>query len=358
MKKIALWIAAFILSCSMAFAQQDELVSFNEITHDFGTIYEKDGRVTCDFIITNKSSEPLLIKRVSASCGCTTPSWTKHPIEPGQSGTVTASFNPKGQSSSFSKTVSVYTNLKEEPYRLRIKGINIKEKSPLTTHTAKKVEKNPADDFPLRIGNLFMKNQKLNFERINTKETKTIELEFFNNSNENMTIDYRELPKYVTTKTIPATIPSKQTGKIEVTIDASKINMQGYIQDEIRVLVDGKQKVSFPFDAMVLEKLNASANLSGKINVNSYEIDLKKSGYKILKISNSGKNNLNIANIQSSNALFTVSKKKLVIKPNEIEEIKVSVERKNLSSPADAKLTIISDDPSNQIIEVTVKAKP
>ena len=50
--------------------------------HDFGKI--KQGTpVSHEFKFTNKGKVPLIIANVRASCGCTTPDWSKDPVPPG-----------------------------------------------------------------------------------------------------------------------------------------------------------------------------------------------------------------------------------------------------------------------------------
>ncbi|MCK4700035.1 MAG: DUF1573 domain-containing protein, partial [Bacteroidales bacterium] len=72
-----------------AMAQQKQAaISFDKLTHDFGTFKEEDGNVTCKFSFTNTGSIPLVINRVIASCGCTSPAWSKEPVMPGRKGFV------------------------------------------------------------------------------------------------------------------------------------------------------------------------------------------------------------------------------------------------------------------------------
>jgi hypothetical protein len=64
----------------------------------------------------------LVINRVQASCGCTTPTWTKEPIEPGKSGSIVVTYNPLGRPGIFVKTITVYSNATDEQTVLIIKG--------------------------------------------------------------------------------------------------------------------------------------------------------------------------------------------------------------------------------------------
>jgi hypothetical protein len=52
----------------------------------------------------------LVVNRVQASCGCTTPVWTKEPIEYGKKGEVTVTYNTTGRPGAFTKTITVYSN--------------------------------------------------------------------------------------------------------------------------------------------------------------------------------------------------------------------------------------------------------
>ena len=47
---------------------------------------------------------------MQASCGCTTPDWSKEPIAPGKKGFVKASYNPAGRPGNFNKSVTVTSN--------------------------------------------------------------------------------------------------------------------------------------------------------------------------------------------------------------------------------------------------------
>lgn len=116
---------SFLLVClvfSMVAMSQKTVVNFEEKTHDFGKINEKDGSVTHVFQFSNKGDVPLVVSRVQASCGCTTPTWTKEPIETGKKGIISVTYNTAGRPGVFTKTITVYTNSSQEPVVLIIKG--------------------------------------------------------------------------------------------------------------------------------------------------------------------------------------------------------------------------------------------
>ena len=102
--------------------QKKAVISAEQTSHDFGQIKETDGKVSATFAVKNTGDAPLVITRVIASCGCTTPEWTKEPIAPGQSGDIKITYDPKGRPGPFSKTISVYSNGKTGSFILTIRG--------------------------------------------------------------------------------------------------------------------------------------------------------------------------------------------------------------------------------------------
>lgn len=94
---------------------------FENIEFDFGTINE--GRVIeHEFEFTNVGQSPLVISNVQASCGCTSPDWTKTPVKPGDKGFVKVVFNSAAKSGVQSPTVSIQANTSPNVTRLRLKG--------------------------------------------------------------------------------------------------------------------------------------------------------------------------------------------------------------------------------------------
>lgn len=94
---------------------------FEQVEYDFGTIPE--GRVVeHEFKFTNVGEAPLVISNVQASCGCTTPDWTKTPVKPGDTGFVKVVFNSTAKTGVQSPTVSIQANTSPSVSRLRLKG--------------------------------------------------------------------------------------------------------------------------------------------------------------------------------------------------------------------------------------------
>lgn len=94
--------------------------AWDNTTHDFGKI--KQGTpVTHEFKFTNTGKVPLIITEVKASCGCTTPAWTKEPVMPGGQGFIKATYSAASVGA-FNKTVTVAANIETGFVQLAIKG--------------------------------------------------------------------------------------------------------------------------------------------------------------------------------------------------------------------------------------------
>ena len=126
--RFRLLIGFLIVSCTI-FAQNQAADSnaakasftFDNNVFDYGDIPEDGGPAGHVFTIKNTGNEPLIVKQVVASCGCTTPDWTKNPIATGMTGEVKVAYNPKGRPGPFTKSISVYCN-NADPVQLTIKG--------------------------------------------------------------------------------------------------------------------------------------------------------------------------------------------------------------------------------------------
>lgn len=96
------------------------LITWTADSHDFGDI-KKGVPASHDFTFKNTTKQTILITDVKAACGCTATNYTKTPIKPGETGSVTATYNA-ANGGAFSKTVTVTTNDTEAPKVLSIKG--------------------------------------------------------------------------------------------------------------------------------------------------------------------------------------------------------------------------------------------
>jgi|SRR5574344_1535309 hypothetical protein len=106
----------YLLIASLSFAviiagNNDNLteITFSQISHDFGIINLHQKYVTHTFYFRNTGQHPLLIKDVRASCGCTEADWTRRPVTPGDTGSITVLYK-NWSKGIFHKRVKVISN--------------------------------------------------------------------------------------------------------------------------------------------------------------------------------------------------------------------------------------------------------
>lgn len=122
MKKILLFtlsLIAFFAVQAQTEATAPEVLSLKETEFDFGKI-PQGKPVYHTFEIINKSEKPLKLDNVSASCGCTTPEWSRDEIAPGATAVIKVGYNAATEGP-FDKPVTISYNGGQTKV-LKIKG--------------------------------------------------------------------------------------------------------------------------------------------------------------------------------------------------------------------------------------------
>ena len=120
-------VKSIINSVNPAPTESEATIAFDKYKYDFGTIKESDGKVSTVFTFTNLGDSPLIISKVEASCGCTTPEWTREPIAPGKQGYIKATYDPTNRIYFFERSLTVYSSGNPSKIVLSIQGTTIKQ---------------------------------------------------------------------------------------------------------------------------------------------------------------------------------------------------------------------------------------
>ena len=336
-------VLTLLIAFSAAQAQKSKIV-FNELEHDFGTFKESAGPQTTTFKFTNEGSVPLILSSVRASCGCTTPKWTREPVPPNGTGEIQVSYNPKNRPGSFNKTVTVQSNAENATTVLRIKG-SVQER-----------EKTLAELYPREIGDLRVKTNHISFARIKENDVKTEELELVNDSNSPVSVGFRTVPGHITAKLEPETIQPNQKGKLIVTFDASKANTYGFSTNRIYLTLNGNNdyKNSVGVSATIEEDFSQLSEEELKnapvadFSEKAHDFGEMKQGDKkehTFTLKNDGKSELVIRNVRSSCGCTAVAPSKKVIAPGESAPIKVTFDSRGKRGRQSKSVTVITNDP-------------
>ncbi len=96
-------------------------VEFEESAFDFGQVKE-GAQVKHTFVLKNSGDAPVIISKVTASCGCTQPEFSKSPILPGGKSEIHVTFNSEGQVGKQQKIITIQSNASNGLTTVQLKG--------------------------------------------------------------------------------------------------------------------------------------------------------------------------------------------------------------------------------------------
>ncbi len=357
MKRIStlFMVFALVLAVNVTMGQDKSKIVFEEMTHDFGAFKEADGVQTTTFDFTNNGSAPLVLSNVRASCGCTTPKWTRDPVAPGEKGSIQVSYNPKNRPGSFNKSVTVSSNAENATVVLRITG------------QVEQREKTLAEQYPRQIGKLRAKSNYISFAKLTMGSESTKELELINDNDEPVAVGFRTVPKHLTAKVEPATIPAHGSGKLIVTYNTEEAKTYGFSSHRIYLSLDGSNdyKNSIGVSCTIEEDFsNMSEEELAKAPVASFEpktfdFGEMKQGEKkshTFMLTNDGKTDLVIRRVRSSCGCTAVAPSKNVIAPGEAAPIEVTFDSRGKRGRQSKSITVITNDPKNSTTTLRISS--
>ena len=121
MKKIAVFLFIGLLSWGVSAQEKVAKIEFKTETVDYGEIARGSDGVRI-FEFTNTGNAPLVISKVSSSCGCTIPKKPEAPIMPGESGEIQVKYDTN-RPGPIRKAITVISNASTPTKVLKIKGM-------------------------------------------------------------------------------------------------------------------------------------------------------------------------------------------------------------------------------------------
>ncbi len=352
MKRNLLLSAMLFTACTL-FAQQP-VITFDKTEHDFGKIQEADGRVTTVFEFKNEGMEPLVLSNVRASCGCTTPTWTKTPVEPGEKGAITVTYNPNGRPGRFQKTITITSNATEPTKKVFIKGEVIPKAA------------KPVNKYPEKMGDLSLTAKTANFGVVKKGQTVDKVIEYANLSEEELKVDifYKEDESFDAQPSL-LNVKKGESGQLLIRFDTEKGNKYGPQESALYVVVNGKKQVTDEykivvkadveedFSSLTPEQLQNAPILEVAPSVDLGVITPGKKVKKNISFSNAGASPLIVrALINSSTDMFTAAARANTLKSGKKGNIVVELNGKlggdNLKAGEYHRIiTLITNDPKN-----------
>lgn len=325
-----------------------QTIDFKSTKHDYGTIKEDDGMAYHNFEFKNNGKAPLIIKKVEASCGCTTPEWPKSPIAPGQTGSIKVGYNPAGRPNKFSKTITVHSNAAATTTVLQITGF-------VSPHV-----KTLDEIYRHQLGDLRFIQTHLSMGKTVLGKTHTDTLKFMNKGMIEARVEVTQAnnQQFVQFRVEPEAVKPNELGRIVVTYDPDKRNDWGFVHDRFWITVNGaRQQNQISVSATIEEDF---ASLTPEQQANAPVAEFSTTSYnfgdshpegELVKydfvLTNRGKDNLIIHKVKPSCGCTSVMPEKSVLKKGESTVIKAQFRTNGYSGKQSKSITVITNDPKH-----------
>ena len=194
-----------------------------EKVHDFGVILEQDGKVHCMMRVVNTGTEPLIIVKAQAGCGCTAIQFPQEPIQPGDTATVGITYNPSGRPGQFTKQVLVTTNTMPQRTIVEISGNVIPSDATLD------------EQYPVRAGSLRISQSIIPFGELVKGKNKTLYLSAYNASTDTVMVTVMGFKPHLRLAVVPDTVPPARVTALTVHYLSDKAPLWGLNTDTVMV---------------------------------------------------------------------------------------------------------------------------
>tara|TARA_Y100001980_G_C14556922_1_gene354074 strand:+ start:45230 stop:46303 length:1074 start_codon:yes stop_codon:yes gene_type:complete len=332
-------------------------IEFAKITHDFGDVDENAGPIDYSFQFKNTGDQPIKIIQVKASCGCTTPGWTKELVMPGDSGFIKAQYNPRNRPGQFKKSLQVTSNAPGGNATLFIEGY------------VKPAPKTVAEELPLKMGGLRIKYKSLNLGRMTNEKPVFKSFDIHNDADEAMSLVMERgmIPEFISLALQPQTLEPNESGQLVVTYDPKKKGSLGFHTDNVRFFTSeapGEMKELFVvatieeyFPPMTAEeKANAPRLAIDRTNHDFGRLTEGNTVKTTFQISNTGKNTLSIRDTRGNCGCTVSSLPKTELKPGESIPMTVTFNTSGRRGRQYKTVTIFSNDPIGPSQMISIRA--
>lgn len=346
-----------ILLASGAFTASAAVEWLGDV-HDFGAFSEDDGDATCRFAMVNLGPDPVALTSVRASCGCTTPSYSRDPIMPGDTAYVDVRYNPIGRPGAFDKKIYVNLSDKSERQTLTIKGSVIGSARTMQAR------------FPVDAGSLKLSNSAVAFGDVAKTRSKSTYFKIYNASPDTLTPGWGQLPPYLrVTATDPVILPGEQNTYV-FTVIGDQSPDYGFVSDTL-MIQPAPGVEPYPLEVMAMFTEDFSQMTPGQ-RINAPHVGLETESVDFgtfdpaadklmarFTITNTGENPLKIRRVYSADRGIELKIDKTTIKKGKKAEVTVTVVPSQLTEEIlNSRAVIISNDPDNPVAVVRLVGFP
>lgn len=195
-------IIALSIACTMGAMGAAILEPVTDLL-EFGELDEAKGPQTMRTYVVNKGDEPVQIKRVSTTCGCTGVKYSPDLIEPGDSAWLDITYDPRNRFGEFEKSVKVYP---------ASGGV-----VPVVFHgRIRNTEESIARRYPVQAGPLRLSERKVMCGPVKQGKQRSFFINFYNMSDQIVTPEVTSESDGLSVSLGPSPIEPRSVGSISI----------------------------------------------------------------------------------------------------------------------------------------------
>lgn len=343
--------------CVAPMALMAQKITVAQPTIDCGQVQYRRP-VTVQFEARNQSGRPITIAKVRSSCGCTVASYPSQAIANGKTFKVSAVYDAR-QLGHFQKELALYVDGGAKPVYLTLRGVVVEEVIDYT------------GDFPLELGDLRVDNKDVEYDDVNRGERPFFRINILNPTSKAVSPQVMHLPNYLEAQVSPSTIAAGRPGVVTLTLLSDKLRDFGLTQTTIylgsnpgeRVSADKAIEVSAVLLPSFKNITDATRQYAPKMNLSATYLDLgsfagKKKKRGEIIITNNGRTDLEIRNIQMFTAGLEVSLSTRKIAPGASARLRVTAVASALHKVRTRpRILMITNDPDKAKVVIAVDVK-
>lgn len=329
-------------------------IAWLEKNYDFGLIKEAAGAATGSVRFVNMGKENVVVTGARPSCGCTGVFFSEDPVAPGDTATISFTYDPAGRPGKFDKSIRVYIG-EHDSYRIGIKG-NV-------LGTPESLEQ----FYPYTVGNLRISDTIVSTGEVIHGSARNFFVNAYNQSTDSITPVISSPDRALKVTCSEKKMGPGDIATFSIYFNAGAVKEVGQLEIPLTV-TDGPgtdaNNTEILFRANVTPDFSRLTPEQVDNGPRCYLIPEKTdlgivSGGKMLEFScgvqNQGKGKMNVLRISPKSEVIKVKKKPTVIKPGKKDDARFSFNPEFLpDGPFRIEADVITDDPLHPIRTLTV----
>ncbi|MDA0315601.1 MAG: DUF1573 domain-containing protein [Bacteroidetes bacterium] len=323
---------------------------------DLGTIMEEQGLQSVEFEYTLSHGSFFAIQDILTDCGCTTVAFSKDSLAQGQSGKILVDFDPSSASGFFSKLVLVKGNKGQIQDSLYIEGIAIPYPSNL--------ERN----YPVKLGYLGFRMNKVNMGDVFDNEPKVKYLEFFNYGSQPLEKKNLQVksPNFIQVEQVQELVRPMERGLLKISYSASLRPELGAVSDQIQINWGKTEAIELVILADLFDYFASISKSDLQIVPQLYlpqkaidfgDISANTVQRLTIVLSNLGKEDLEIRKVQENCSCLVLEHPKKIILPGEKMELNLVFDPIGRKGIDQRNIYIFTNDPINPVQLLVLKSR-